>query len=287
MTLSAIDLEFVSRLVRERSAIVLDAGKGYLVESRLAPVARAAGLGSVERLVRRLRAGGAVSLQESVVEAMTTNETFFFRDHHPFELLRTTIVPALMQLHATSRSLTMWSAACSSGQEVYSIAMLLREHFPQLATWRVRLLATDLSRDMVRRTREGVYTQLEVNRGLPAPLLVKYLKPVGTSWQVRADLRAMVETREMNLAAPWPAFPGIDVVLMRNVLIYFDPATKQKILHNVSSLLRPGGALLLGAAESTVGMTSAFQRVQEGKAGYYRKPEAPAGVSPVRATARA
>ncbi|MHB1327962.1 MAG: CheR family methyltransferase, partial [Gemmatimonadales bacterium] len=222
MAIQTQTFEFVRNLVHKRAAIVLEPGKEYLVESRLAPLARSEGFKSIDELVQRLAATAVTPLHTKVVEAMTTNETTFFRDLHPFEALRTVVLPRLIEARASTRRLTIWSAACSSGQEPVTLAMLIKEHFPQLATWRVSLLATDLSSAMVERTKAGRFSQLEINRGLPAPLLLKYFTKVGTDWLVREDIRAMIDCQVMNLATPWPAFPPMDLILMRNVLIYFD-----------------------------------------------------------------
>jgi chemotaxis protein methyltransferase CheR len=264
------DFGYVRTLVRQRSAIVLEEGKEYLVESRLSAVAREEGFGSVERLIAELRAHPGNGLQRRVIEAMTTNETTFFRDIHPFDALRQTLLPELIQGRATQRELSIWCAASSSGQEPYSIAMLIREHFPVLAGWKVRILGTDLSGEMVERARQGRYSQLEVNRGLPAPLLVKYFRRQGLEWQLSDEIRGMVEYRELNLNEPWPTLPPADLVFLRNVLIYFDVDTKRTILGRVRRVLRPDGYLFLGGAETTMNLDDAYQRVPIGRAVCYR-----------------
>jgi chemotaxis protein methyltransferase CheR len=268
--MTAQDFEFVCRLVRDRSAIVLEPGKEYLVEGRLTPVARQLGLDTVAGLVGRLRAAPDNGLAARVVEAMATTETSFFRDHHPFATLRTAVLPELIRLRAGERRLDVWCAACSTGQEPYSIALLLREHFPNLAGWRVSILATDLSGEALGRGREGRYTQLEVNRGLPAALLARYFRQYGTSWEMSENIRRMVEFRELNLARPWPYLPRMDLVFLRNVMIYFDAETKRSILGRVARLLRPGGYLLLGGAETTLNLDDSFHRVERLKGGFYQ-----------------
>jgi chemotaxis protein methyltransferase CheR len=268
--LSAADFEYIRGFIRTRSAIVLEPGKEYLVESRLTPVVRKEGLASIESLVRKLREGSANGLERMVVEAMTTNETSFFRDITPFEAMRTKIIPELIERRAPSRRLDIWSGACSSGQETYTMLMLLREHFPQLASWTVRVHATDLSTQMVERTRAGQYSQLEVNRGLPAAMLVKYFERCGDNWQVVRELRSQVEVRTLNLDARWSGLCPMDIVLMRNVLIYFDVVTKKEILGRVRGQMRPDGYLFLGSAETTIGLDDAFQRVQFDKASCYQ-----------------
>ncbi|MBK6421157.1 MAG: protein-glutamate O-methyltransferase CheR [Gemmatimonadetes bacterium] len=268
--LGPAEFDFLRGLVRERSAIVLEPGKEYLVESRLVPLLRDRQLPSLATLAAALRADPRGELERAVVEAMTTNETSFFRDHHPFEALQHRLLPELIAARASERRLRFWSNACSSGQEAYSLAMLLAEHFPGLRAWDVSILATDLSRDMVRRTQQASYGQLEMNRGLPAPLLVKYFDRQGTRWQVKPDLRRWVQAREMNLMEGWPPLPRFDVIFLRNVLIYFDLDTKRAILRRARQALRPDGFLLLGSAETTVMVDDAWERVVVGGSVAYR-----------------
>lgn len=269
-TVSQSDFDLVRTLVRDGAAIVLDQGKEYLVESRLLPVARRRGQDSVEQLLTELRRDPAGPLRTLVIEAMTTNETSFFRDGNPFDALAGSILPELMERRAAERELTIWSAACSSGQEAYSTAMVLDELFAAHRGWRARIVASDISTQMLARTREGLYSQLEVNRGLPVHRLMKYFERQGNQWQVEASLRAMVETRLINLAASWPQLPPMDVILLRNVMIYFDQVTKQDILTNVRSVLRPGGYLLLGGAETTLNLDPDYERVPVGGTTVYR-----------------
>ncbi len=268
--LGPAEFDFLRGLVRERSAIVLEPGKEYLVESRLVPLLRDRQLPSLATLAAALRADPRGELERAVVEAMTTNETSFFRDHHPFEALQHRLLPELIAARASERRLRFWSNACSSGQEAYSLAMLLAEHFPGLRAWDVSILATDLSRDMVRRTQQASYGQLEMNRGLPAPLLVKYFDRQGTRWQVKPDLRRWVQAREMNLMEGLPPLPRFDVIFLRNVLIYFDLDTKRAILRRARQALRPDGFLLLGSAETTVMVDDAWERVVVGGSVAYR-----------------
>jgi chemotaxis protein methyltransferase CheR len=262
------EFDFVCRLVRDRSGIVLD-GKEYLVDARLLPVARKCALGSVSELVGRLRAGASDGLAAEVVAAMVTSETSFFRDLHPFETLRTAVLPELIRKRE-DRRLSVWFAACSTGQEPYSFALLLRERFPELADWRLELLATDLSADALGRAREGRYNQIEVNRGLPAATLVKFFRQHGASWELHEDVRRMVEFRELNLVRPWPVLPRFDLVFLRNVMIYFDVDAKKSILGRVGRQLRPGGYLLLGSAETTLNLDAAFRRAEHLKGGFYQ-----------------
>lgn len=262
--------DYIRTLVQQRAAILLDPGKAYLVQSRLLPVARENGLDSIESLVGKLRKPGSQPLVRQVVEAMTTNETSFFRDLHPFEALRTVVLPDLIQRRSTRRTLTIWSNACSSGQEVYTVAMILREHFPQLASWRVRLLASDLSTQVLARARQGRFNQAEVNRGLPMPMLLKYFTREGLCWQIKDELRQMVEFRQLNLVEPFPALPPCDVVFLRNVLIYFAPPTKTEILNRIRTVMPEDGYLYLGGAETTMNLNVRFQRVSVGKSACYQ-----------------
>ncbi|HXE57028.1 MAG TPA: protein-glutamate O-methyltransferase CheR [Gemmatimonadales bacterium] len=270
MTLTAADFDFVRTLVRQHAAIVIDPGKEYLVESRLAPLAREHGYGSLSALLAELRERPAANLHRRVVEAMTTNETSFFRDPPSFEALRDVVLPELIARRGAERRLRIWCGAASSGQEPYSVAILLREHFPILAGWQVQILATDIARDVLDRARRGRYSQLEVNRGLPAPLLLKYFTKVGIEWEIAEPIRRMVGFGELNLVEPWPALPEFDLVLLRNVLIYFDVPTKQRVLANVRRVLRRDGTLLLGGAETTLGLDEAFERVPLGRSLGYR-----------------
>jgi chemotaxis protein methyltransferase CheR len=265
------EFDFVRRLLQERSAISLDSGKQYLVEARLAPIVRQLKLNSMGDLIAQLRSRpGDDNLFRQIVEAMVTGESSFFRDHHPFEALRKTVIPDLINRRRDERRLNIWCAACSTGQEPYSVALLLREHFPVLAAWKISLLATDLSRPVLDRARKGCYNQIEANRGLPAALLIKYFEQHGTDWQLSPAVRSQVEFRELNLAHAWPPLPPMDLVLIRNVMIYFDVDTKKNILAKLARLLKTDGYLLMGGAETTFGLSDSFQRVEPVKAGFYQ-----------------
>lgn len=264
------DFEYIRRLIRERSGIVLGDEKRYLVESRLAPVVQTHDSASLGEFVRQLRNQAFGSLHRQVVEAMTTNETSFFRDRHPFEVLRQSILPELIARRANVRQLRIWCAACSSGQEPYTIAMLLRQHFPELATWSVQLLGTDLDTAILTRAREGRYSQLEVNRGLPAPFLVKFFEKTGSSWQIDKSVRDMVQIEQLNLTGAWPSMPAWDIVFMRNVLIYFGVDNKKSILGKVRQSMKSDGYLFLGGAETTMNLDLEFERAPLAKAGCYR-----------------
>jgi len=270
MTLSVDSFNYIRRLVAEQSAIVLEDDKNYLVESRLMPLARREGFASLGQFVEKLESEHYHSLHRQVVEAMTTNETSFFRDFHPFEALRKFVVPDLIAKRAGARELTIWCAACSAGQEPYTLAMLLAEYFPQLASWKTRILATDLSSEMLARARAARYSQLEVNRGLPASFLIKYFRKDGSNWQLHDAVRRMVEFQTINLAAAWPPLPSADLVMIRNVLIYFGTDTKKEILGKVRRFLKPGGYLFLGAAETTFNLDDSFERIPLERATCYQ-----------------
>jgi chemotaxis protein methyltransferase CheR len=264
------DFDFICKLLRERSAVALEDGKQYLVKSRLAPLLHELKLGSIGDLVVLLRAPLSYSLQQQVVEAMVTTETTFFRDLHPFEALRKSVIPDLIRKRASERGLNIWCAACSTGQEPYSLALLLREHFPELLNWKIKILATDLSRMVLERAREGRYSQMEVNRGLPAALLVKHFRQHGSSWQIHDETRRMVDFQELNLVRAWPPLPRMDLVFLRNVMIYFDVETKKAILGQMAGVLQKDGYLLLGGAETTFNLDDAYQRLEQCKTGFYQ-----------------
>jgi chemotaxis protein methyltransferase CheR len=268
VNIAPADFAYVRDLVHRRSAIFLEAGKEYLVESRLGPIVQASGEGSLDRLVSRLRSSPEGSLHKQVVEAMTTNETSWFRDHHPFDALESVVLPELLWRRAKARRLTFWSAAAASGQEAYSIAMVLQERLAADPTWNLRVLATDLSEEMVRRTRAGRYSQLEVNRGLPAARLVRHFTRVGTEWQVNEALRRMVDAKQLNLAAPFPPLPPVDVLFLRNILIYFKVDDRRQIFGRVRRVLQPDGYVVLGA--ETLLDDDTFERVPLDKTNIYR-----------------
>jgi len=270
MTISANDFQYISKMVQDLSAIVLETGKEYLVESRILPLAKKEGFESIEDLVRSLRSGPKNGLSTKVVDAMTTNETSFFRDIHPFETLKNHIIPGLIKKRGATKQLNIWSGASSSGQEPYTFAMILRENFPELRTWKVNYMSSDISHEMLDRCKKGIYSQLEINRGLPATLMVKYFERHGTEWQAKEELRNMVEFRYLNLCEKWPILPKMDLVLLRNVLIYFDVEMKKKILKQIQDLLQPDGYLFLGAAETTMSLNDSFERMDYKQSGCYR-----------------
>ncbi|MDU6746408.1 MAG: protein-glutamate O-methyltransferase CheR [Bradyrhizobium sp.] len=265
------DYEFLRKLLRDKSGLDLSADKQYLIESRLLPLARKAGLASISDLVQKLKDGSSALISQ-VVEAMTTNETFFFRDKVPFDHFRDVIMPELLKARAGRKSIRIWCAACSTGQEPYSLAMSLKEMSAALNGWRVEILATDLSQEVLEKSKAGLYSQFEVQRGLPIQLLVKYFKQAGELWQINSDVRGMVQHRQLNLLHDFSQLGTFDVVFCRNVLIYFDQETKSAIFERMSKMLEADGTLFLGAAESVVGITDAFRPNQERRGLYQINP---------------
>ncbi len=270
MGISSIDFAYLRHLVREHSAVVLDADKEYLAKLHLGMLAQSAGFDSIASLVRRLRSVPFGELHVQVIEALATYETTFFRDVYPFEALIDFILPLLIERRKGDQSLNIWSAACSSGQEPYSIAMLIREHFPMLTSWNLRLIGSDFSSKILARARNGRYNQLEVNRGLPETLRNKYFEPQNNDWLLKEDIRQMVEFHQLNLIQSWSSLPPMDIIFMRNVLIYFDTQTKKAILGKVRQVLKPDGYLFLGGGETTINLDDSFERVQFNKSVCYK-----------------
>jgi chemotaxis protein methyltransferase CheR len=270
MPITQDDFKYICDLARREAAIVLESGKEYLVESRLSELAKTTGFAGMTELVAQLRLQhGTGPLMDKVVDSLTTNETLFFRDHHPFDALRKTIMPELIARRADVKRLNIWSAACSTGQEPYSIAMLLLEQFPALKTWDIKILATDISPTVLKRAGEGAYSQIEINRGLPASYLIKYFTKRDQHWLVSARVKERVTFRSMNLIQPWPIMPSLDLVFLRNVMIYFDIPTRKTILERVRTCLAPHGYLILGTAETTVNIDTGFRPVSVGPAVVY------------------
>jgi chemotaxis protein methyltransferase CheR len=257
------EYEFLRKLLKDRSGLVLSSDKQYLLESRLLPIVRQLDLGSIGGLVAKLRAPGAEALTVQVVEAMTTNETFFYRDKIPFDNFSEAVMPALIAARGSQRRIRVWCAAASSGQEPYSLAMCLKEMAAKLAGWRVDIVATDISRDVLEKANAGIYSQFEVQRGLPVQHLIKYFVQKGETWQITPDIRAMVDFRPFNLLNDFTPLGGFDVVFCRNVLIYFDQPTKLDILNRIARVMPKDGYLMLGAAETVVGLTEAFKPLSD------------------------
>jgi chemotaxis protein methyltransferase CheR len=270
MAITPQEFEIVQQLIRDQAGIVIETGKEYLVESRLQQLARKENIPSVTELVAKLKGFSGRALAQKVVDSMTTNETTFFRDVEPFEVLKKHVFPKLIEERQATKRLNIWYAASSTGQEPYSVSMLLKEHFPQLASWTITQLATDISPTVLERAREGKYGQVEVNRGLPATYLVKYFNKQGNEWQLKDTIRSMVKFEELNLVKPWPAMPQMDLVMIRNVMIYFDVEAKKQILGRIRKVLRPDGYMFLGGAETTMNLDDGFVREQHDRSGCYR-----------------
>jgi len=253
------DFEFLRGFLKQRSGLAMTAEKRYLVESRLGPVCRRFNLAELRDLVAVLKLGRDSAAERAVVEAMTTNETFFFRDRTPFDLFRDVLLPQALTRNAARRRLRIWCAAASTGQEPYSLAMLLQEAAPRLAGWQVEIVATDLSTEVIERAKAGIYSHFEVQRGLPVQWLIKHFTQVGENWQISQSLRGMVDYRQLNLLNAFDGLGQFDVVYCRNVLIYFDAPTKADILNRIAACLAPEGALVLGAAETVIGLTDRLQ----------------------------
>lgn len=261
--MTPLDYDFLRKSLKERSGLVLSADKQYLVESRLLPIARKAGLGGLGELVSALKRSDADVLMTRVVEAMTTNETFFFRDKTPFENFRSAVLPALLAARRTSRTIRIWCAASSTGQEPYSLAMSLKEMEGDVAGWRIDLIATDLSNDVLAKARHGIYSQFEVQRGLPIKLLIKYFAQTGDMWQIAPEIRAMVKFQQLNLLSDLSRLGTFDLIFCRNVLIYFDQEAKTGMLNRLGRAIAGDGYLVLGAAETVVGLTDSFRTVPD------------------------
>jgi len=262
------DFDLICRILKERSGLTLAKDKAYLLESRLLPVARKWKFANFEELARVIRTKPDEALLRDVTEAMTTNESFFFRDIKPFDQFRDIVLPHMLKARAQQKSIRIWSAACSSGQEPYSLSMILSENAAKLQGWRVEIIATDLSTEILSRAREGLYSQFEVQRGLPIQYLVKYFQQAGDRWQINKPIRDMVQYRPFNLLQPMAPLGRFDVVFCRNVLIYFDQPTKTKVLDGIAGQMADDGFLYLGGAETILGVTERFQLI-EGQRGIY------------------
>ena len=273
------DFQFISQMIKQRSGLVLNQDKLYLLESRLMPVARKRGMKGLEDLIAVLRTNREEALARDVTEAMTTNESFFFRDIKPFDLFRNNVLPELLKTRAAKKTFRIWCAAASSGQEPYTLAMVLKEEAAKLAGWRHEIVATDISTEMLNKAKAGLYSQFEVQRGLPVQLLMKYFKKQGDLWQIDAALRGMVQYKEFNLLNDPKTLGQFDVVFCRNVLIYFDQATKGVVLGRIADLISSDGVLFLGGAETVLGISDRFKPIA-GQRGIYCLATAAASAAP-------
>jgi chemotaxis protein methyltransferase CheR len=262
------DYDYLRKFLKEQSGLDLAADKNYLIDSRLLPLSRQCGLPGIGDLVHLIKAG-SVSIAARVVEAMTTNETFFFRDKVPFEHFRLSIMPAMLRARASRKTVRIWCAAGSTGQEPYSLAMCLKEMGDTIAGWRIEILATDLSEASIEKSKAGLYNQVEIQHGLPVRLLVKYFKQMGGFWQINPDIRAMVKHKQHNLLHDFSRFGVFDVIFCRNVLVYFDQDTKTDIFNRLVKATEPDGFLALGAGETASGFTNILEPVPEQR-GFYR-----------------
>ena len=265
-------LDFMTKLVYDQTGIVIQPEKAYLFETRLAPVIRRFKMQSIDEIVLTLKKTNDRALERAVFEAMTTNETYFFRDIRPFEIFKDIVLPKLIAARQKTKILSIWCAACSSGQEPYSLAMLLKEEFSKRPGWTLSITATDISLDMIERAKAGIYSQFEVQRGLPIQLLVKYFSDAGENWQVNRDIRDMVTFKEFNLLESPRGLlnhgESFDVVFCRNVMIYFDTPTRTDILARISKVIAKDGALFLGGAETIIGLTNLFESFPEERSIY-------------------
>jgi chemotaxis protein methyltransferase CheR len=296
------DFQCLAKFLKEQSGLSLSEDKGYLLESRLVPVARAHGLKSVDEVAAEVRAGRNPRLMSAVVEAMTTNESFFFRDIKPFEQFKQFVLPQMLARRGATRQLRIWSAACSTGQEPYTLAMLLTEAAAQLQGWRVEIIATDIAAGVLAKARAGLYSQFEVQRGLPVQMLLKHFSQKAEGWEIAPQLKSMISFREFNLLTDMKGLGAFDIVFCRNVLIYFDQPTKADVLARMRAQMKEDGILYLGGAETVLGISDVFRPVQnqrglysttDAAATFWDKlspppPPAPAapGLAPVMAAAR-
>ncbi|MEM9445142.1 MAG: protein-glutamate O-methyltransferase CheR [Verrucomicrobiota bacterium] len=274
MRVSAEDFHYVQGLIQHLAAIALEPGKEYLVETRLTPLVEKEGMSTIQELVNVLRSSTCPQeLKDKVVDAMTTNETSFFRDIHPFDTLRTDIMPDIIKRQADIKTLHIWCAACSTGQEPYTISMVLHEHFPEIVKdWNVQILATDISNRVLSQAESGRFGQLEVNRGLPAIYLIKYFsKDKDGAWVVKDEVRRLIKFEKVNLIKPWGYLPTFDVIFIRNVLIYFDVDTKRGILNNICRQLHPDGYLFMGTSESVLHISNVLKPNHVGHSTVFRK----------------
>ena len=277
------DFDLLAGILKDRSGLSIGQDKVYLLESRLTPVAKKNGLGDLDTLIKEVRLRRTEALLFDITEAMTTNESFFFRDATPFETFEKSIMPKMLEQRATKKSLRIWSAACSTGQEAYSLAMILREMAPKLVGWRIEIVGTDISKEVLEKSKAGIYSQFEVQRGLPINYLMKYFTQISELWQIDAAIRAMVTYKEFNLLKDLKSLGTFDIIFCRNVLIYFDQPTKTQVLDAMSGILAKDGCLFMGAAETVLGISDIFKPVP-GHRGVYDMSQA---ASPAKAFGKA
>ncbi|NQV60186.1 MAG: protein-glutamate O-methyltransferase [Alphaproteobacteria bacterium] len=270
------DFALLAGVLKERSGLSIGPEKTYLLESRLNPVAKKNNLANLDELVAQVRLKRSEPLLRDITEAMTTNESFFFRDAKPFETFENAILPKLLADRAAKKSLRIWSAACSTGQEAYSLAMILRDMAPKLAGWRIEIVGTDISQEVLEKAKVGIYSQFEVQRGLPVKFLMKYFAQANELWQIDSAIRAMVSYKELNLLKDLKSLGTFDIIFCRNVLIYFDQPTKTQVLAAMSGILAKDGCLFMGAAETVLGISDVFQPIPGQRGVYGMSTAAPA-----------
>ncbi|KMP10397.1 hypothetical protein UR09_06350 [Candidatus Nitromaritima sp. SCGC AAA799-A02] len=262
MVLGVTDFDFVKQLVHKQSGIFLESGKEYLVEGRLLPLALSEGFDGLPALMDALRRDNSPNLIQKVLEAITTKETSFFRDKHPFETLRRSVLPEILEKRASIKELNIWCGAASSGQEPYSIAMVMMDEIPQIESWKINFLATDISDEMLSQCRKGLYSQNEIKRGLPGPFLPKFFRRVEGNWQINAPLRELINFKKLNLCGDWFHMPQWDIIFLRNVLVYFESDSKEVIYRRLQSKLKPDGYLFLGAGETPTRFSDNFKQTE-------------------------
>lgn len=278
------DFELMRNLLKTRSGLVITPDKVYLLESRLTPLARRSGLEGLDELVAKIRREKDEKLITEVVDAMTTNESFFFRDKNPFDAMENSILPALHESRADIKRLRIWCAAASSGQEPYSIALILKENWQMWKDWQIEIIGTDISASILDKARRGVYSQFEVQRGLPVQMMIRYFEQKGDLWELSQEIRSMVQYKEMNLLGSYGGIGRFDVIFCRNVLIYFDTDNKALVLDRMYDHLAPDGSVFLGAAETVLGITDRFKPVR-GLRGVYAPTDAAGNIAPAALSA--
>lgn len=264
-------LTFLFSLLHKESGLALDNSKQYLIETRLDPIARQEGFPSINDLGRHMKQNPSQPLRQKVIDAMMTNETSFFRDIKPFELLKGVVLPDLIKANEKGRRLRIWAAGCSTGQEPYTISMLLCEMAPELHKWDIRIIATDIAEGALERARAGIYSQYEVQRGLPVTYLTRFFNQRKTEWEIKQEVKRLVEFQRLNLLSGFSHLGIFDVIFCRNVLIYFDADAKVRIMEQFADILSSGGVFFLGGAETPFGITNKFTRIETEKGVCYKK----------------
>jgi len=284
--MTELEFEALRAFLKTRSGLALSPDKRYLVESRLASVCTRFKVENLSRLIWEIKSGRSPTIENATIEAMTTNETFFFRDKAPFDLFQDVLLPRFIKERAASRRLRIWCAAASTGQEPYSLAMLLKEASARIPAWQIDIIATDISNEVLEKARAGIYNQFEVQRGLPIRLLVKYFTQKGDQWQIAPEIRSMVDFRYLNLIEDFSRLGQFDIVYCRNVLIYFDAPTKANVLRRIAQLMASDGNLVLGASETILGITDALSLDPAYRGLYTKSASVSAAARPVMAGIR-